>query len=285
MKRAVQILLLLSAGFLDRPPLISTAHGADCVIECMERSGCWSGNTGANCGFNNSHAMEMCNIQCKGKTSAPAYGAIAYSRKDKLWGFSYDQTAKATAEKLAMQNCVKQGGAKCLIEASFHNICGAIAADGDIVTWGTSGSRLGAQQRAEAECSRAGGKKCESQASVCSSPGVNGGSELSSTPAAPRKTSWGAIAYSTKDMAAGFSQGKDDRAGAEKEAMAICGQRGKACVLRTAFNKQCGALAADRDFAGWGTSADEREAQQKAVDECKRAGGTRCVVHVSFCSM
>jgi hypothetical protein len=86
-------------------------------------------------------------------------------------------------------------------------------------------------------------------------------------------------------MGAGFSQGKDDRASAEKEAMSVCSQRGKGCVLRTAFNKQCGALAVDRDFTGSGTSTDQREAQQKAVDECKKAGGTRCVLHISFCSL
>jgi hypothetical protein len=117
----------------------------------------------------------------------------------------------------------------------------------------------------------------------CSAP--NGKKAPSPPPAAPRKISWGAIAYSIKDMGAGYSQGKDDQASAEKEAMAVCSQRGKACVLRAAFNKQCGAFAVDREFSGVGTSADQREAQQKAVDECKKAGGARCVLHISFCSM
>jgi DNA-binding CsgD family transcriptional regulator len=85
-------------------------------------------------------------------------------------------------------------------------------------------------------------------------------------------------------MGAGWSQGKNDRASAEKEAMAACTQRGKECVLRTAFNKQCGALAADRNFTGFGVSADQRQALQKALEECTNAGGTRCVPHISFCS-
>jgi hypothetical protein len=285
MKQRTKVLFLLFVSALVWPTFISTAAGGDCYLECMQGSGCYSGGMGSpNCGYNNAHAMEMCNIQCKGKTSAPSCGAIAYSRKDKLWGFTYDQSDKATAEKLALQYCVKQGGANCRIEASFANTCGAIAADGDIVTWGTSGTKLGAQQRAEAECTRAGGKKCEAQASICSSPGAGASSSLPSTPLPPRTVSWGAIAYSSRDMGAGWSQGKDDRASAEKEAMTACAQRGKACVLQTAFNKQCGALAADRDFTGWGTSADQREALQKAIDECKKAGGTRCVPHISFCS-
>ncbi len=284
MNQLRRVLILLSVSSLVPPAFVSTAVGADCFIECMERSGCWSGSTSSNCGFNNAHAMELCNIRCKGQNSN-AWGAIAYSRREKISGWSYDHDDKASAEKTALQYCSKAGGAKCLVEASFNKICGSIAADGDIVTWGTSGTKLSAQQRALAECTRAGGKKCEVEASVCSSPGPGGSSALPSTPPPPRKVSWGAIAYSSRDMGAGWSQGKDDRASAEKEAMTTCSQRGKACVLRTAFNKQCGALAADRDFAGWGTSADQREAQQKAIDECKKAGGTRCVLHMSFCSM
>ncbi len=267
------------------PALGPAAFGQSCMQSCMER---YTGVTG----MTNDHKYELCQIQCKGQNSPPAYGAIAYSRKDKLWGFSHDLSDQATAEKVALQYCVQQGGAQCRIEASFHNTCGAIAADGNIVTWGTSGTKLNAQQRAEAECAKVGGKRCESQASICSSPGPGAGSSLptgtpsSKLPTAPARTgSWAAIAYSSRDMGAGWSQGKDDRASAEREAMATCSQRGKGCVLRTAFSKQCGALAADRDFAGIGTATDQREANQKAVDECKRAGGARCVLHISFCSM
>ena len=61
-------------------------------------------------------------------------------------------------------------------------------------------------------------------------------------------------------------------------------QRGKACVLRAAFNKQCGALATDRDITGLGTSANPRDAQQQAVAQCQRAGGSRCLMRVFFCS-
>jgi hypothetical protein len=277
MKQGTKILILLSAVFLLQPTFVSTADAQTCLLECMSRSEVISGMT-------YDHKRELCEIQCKGKTSAPQYGAIAYSKKDKLWGFTYNQDDKATAEKLAVQYCVTQGGVKCLIEASFHNICGAVAADGDLVTWGTGGTKLGAQQRAEAQCKGLGGKNCEAQASICSSPGANGGSDLPTKPLPPRTVSWGAVAYSAADMGAGWSQGKDDRASAEKEAMAACSQRGKACVLRTAFNKQCAALAADRTFTGFATSADQREAQQKAIAECQKAGGARCVLHIAFCS-
>jgi hypothetical protein len=280
MKQRTKVLILLFVGSLVPPVFVSTAAGADCWIDCMERSGCWSGPTQRP--FCNNQP-ELCRIQCQGKNSN-AWGAIAYSRTEKISGWSYDHDGKASAQKAALQYCRKEGGAKCLIEASFNSTCGAIAADGEIVAWGTSGTKPNAQQRALAECTRVGGKKCAVEGSVCSSPGSGGSSALPSTPLPPRKVSWGAIAYSSTDMGAGWSQGKDDRASAEKEAMTACSQRGKACVLRTAFNKQCGALAADRDFTGWVTSADQREALQKAIDECKKAGGTRCAPHISFCS-
>jgi hypothetical protein len=277
MNQRTKVLILLFVSALVRPRFTSTAAGADCMVECMQSSQMISGMT-------YDHKYELCQIRCKGQTAPPSYGAIAYSRKDMHWGVTYDQKDKATAENLALQYCVKQGGAKCLIEASFYSVCGAIAAAGDLVTWGTSGTKYNAEQIAVSQCTRLGGKNCAAQASICSSPNVSGASSLKSAPT-PSVVSWGAIAYSTADMGAGFSQGKGDRASAEKEAMTVCAQRGKACVLRTAFNKQCGALAADRNFAGWGASADQREAQQKAIDDCKKAGGARCVLHISFCSM
>ena len=134
------------------------------------------------------------------------------------------------------------------------------------------------------ECARPGNKKCAVEAAVCGNAD-SGGGVTPTAPPAPRATSWGAIAYSTRDMGAGYSQGKNDRASAEKEAMDLCAQRGKACILRTAFNKQCGALAADGNFAGIGASSDQRDANQKAIDDCKKSGGARCVLHISFCSM
>jgi hypothetical protein len=293
----MKVLFLLSAAFLVRPTFLTTADGGDCVTDCMQSLGCFSGGMGnQNCGFNNSHGFEMCNIQCKGKNAAPAHGAIAFSLREMISGWSYNQPDRASAEKMALQYCAKSGGANCVIQASFHNTCGAIATTGKELFWGISGSKYNAEQRVLAECTRAG-KMCTVQASICSSPGPTGDSDLGSTssttsvhpPAAPapapRATSWGAIAYSSGDMGAGWSQGKNDQAAAEREALAICAQRGKACVVKTTFNKQCGALAADRDITGIATSTDQREALQKALDECKRAGGTRCVPHISFCSL
>ena len=279
MKAKVRV-LFLSSVCLVWPALLPAGVDESCVTKCMEGSGCWSGGSVTMPGYCN-NKPELCNIEC----STDSWGAIAYSWKDKTAGWSYGKTNRPDAVRMAMQACVKEGGAKCILQASFEGRCGSVAADGDLVAWGTGDTKPNAQQRALAECARLGAKKCGLQATICSIWNPNAGrSGPPGPPPPPRKISWGAIAYSDGDMGAGWSLGKDDRPSAEKEAMSLCSQRGKACVLRTAFNKQCGALAADRGVSGWGTSADQREAQQRAIDECKKAGGARCVLHISFCS-
>jgi hypothetical protein len=234
-------------------------------------------------GMTYQHKSELCEIQCKGK-DLTSWGAIAYSRKDKIAGWSFEQVDRASAERVALQYCHKEGGVKCVIETSFNATCGAVAADGELVAWGTGGTEARAKQFATAECTKLGGKKCEVEGSVCSASSGSSSSSRTTAPPPPKAIAWGAIAYSSADMGAGYSQGQSDRASAEKAAMAICAQRGKACTLQAVFNKQCGALAADRNFTGSGVSADQRQALQKALDECKKAGGTRCVPHISFCS-
>jgi hypothetical protein len=113
---------------------------------------------------------------------------------------------------------------------------------------------------------------CWSGQPVSDPAGCNNMPQLCTIQCKGQSNIWGAIAYSSRDMGAGYAQGKNDRASAEKEALSICAQRGRACVFQTAFNKQCGALA------------DQRDATRKAVDDCKKADGARCVLHISFCS-
>jgi hypothetical protein len=286
MKSWIRIFLLLVVIAAAQPWAGSEACGASCVLECMSHWSC-SNPAGQHCSDEQSRAYSMCEIRCRGK-NAPAgtgWGAIAYSAKDHISGWSFEHDYKGTAEQVALQYCNRERGANCVIRVSFYNSCGAIAAEGDTVASGTGPNKTGAEQKAVGACSLAGGKHCTVQASACS--GAGAGSTTTSAPSAiapPRAISWGAIAYSSKDFGAGWSQGKNDRASAEKEALSGCAQRGKNCVLQTAFNKECGSLAADRDFFGWGTSENQRDSQQRAIEGCKKDGGTRCVLRVSFCS-
>jgi hypothetical protein len=282
MTHLARVLFLLSLISLSR-------HGRaqNTMNGCIDH--CWSSCSAQPLG---SSAKEACVAQCirsTCKASTNVWGAIAYSKPDKAFGYSFEVEDQATARKVAMENCRKHG-TNCVVETIFSHACGALAAGGDHIGWGTDRTREGAEKGALSQCALTGAKGCAVQTWVCSAPNssANGGTApppVAPAPPAPKAVAWGAIAYSAADMGAGWSQGKSDRASAEHEAIAICQQRGKSCVLRTAFNKQCGALAADRNFEGSGTSTDAREAQQKAIDECRKAGGTRCVLHIMFCSM
>jgi hypothetical protein len=265
--------------------LLSRPGRAQDINACIDH--CWTMTCSAE--PLGSSAKSACVDQCIQYTCRAArevWGAIAYSKPDKAYGYSFEREDQATARRAAMENCRKHG-TNCVVETVFSRACAALAAGRDHI--GTDRSREAAEKRALAECAATGAKGCAIQTWVCSAPNAsaNGGT-APPTPAplpAPKAVAWGAIAYSAADMGAGWSQGKSDRASAEREAMAICQQRGKSCVLRTAFNKQCGALAADGNFEGSATSTNAREALQKAMDECRKAGGTRCAPQVMFCSM
>ena len=87
MKQSAKVLILLFVSFLVRPTFTSNADGADCLVECMQRSQMISGMT-------YDHKYELCQIQCKGQNAPPSYGAIAYSRSDQRWGVAYGQSER-----------------------------------------------------------------------------------------------------------------------------------------------------------------------------------------------
>ena len=208
------------------------------------------------------------------------YGAIAYG-SNRAEAISWNKGSQAEADKNALASC-NQYGRDCRIVYRYKNTCAALAAtkDGRHCESATGNTEQDAQTNATTVCEKNWGN-CKSNLSACS---LTGSAAKPSPPPPPKAISWGAIAYSNADMGAGWSRGKNDRASAEKEAMGVCSQRGRRCLLISAFNKQCGALAADRNFYGWGVSPDQRDAQQRAVAECAKAGGGHCVLHISFCS-
>jgi hypothetical protein len=162
-QRTVTLLIVLFASLLVL--FISTASGADCVVACMERSGCWSGGSvhePSRC----NNMPELCNIQCRNQTR-DFWGAIAYSAKDKGFGYSDGWPDLARAKKTALENCSKHGAA-CQLWIWYNRECDALAADGEKVGWGTSSAKQAADQRALAECTKGGGKKCAIQVSQCS---------------------------------------------------------------------------------------------------------------------
>jgi hypothetical protein len=151
----VLFLIILALGL--KPTL---AVGGDCLYECQ----------GPICSdFSNRSdlCLELrakCQVKCSDQKS---WGAIAYSAKDKGAGWSYGWNDLGRAQKQALDNCSKHGRA-CKLRVWYSNSCGALAADGNIVTWGTASIKANADQGALLECRKAGGKKCAIEISQCS---------------------------------------------------------------------------------------------------------------------
>jgi len=169
MPRWTKLISPLTVSFLARPTFFSSLNGANCVIECQVRFSCNTSST-QSCYTQQLHHNQLCDISCKGQGGGGGaqWGGIAYNAKEKVYGFTYGKGDKAIADKQAMDFCVKQGGSKCIVAASFSDTCGAVAASGDLVTWGKDGNRYNAEQRALGECKRLGGKSCEVRSSLCS---------------------------------------------------------------------------------------------------------------------
>jgi serine/threonine-protein kinase len=98
----------------------------------------------------------------------PAYGAIAYGRTSKAWGYSHHWASQAKAESVAKQNCA-QHGSDCEVMVWYKNQCGAVAsADGDAAYWGLGDGIGAARGNALSTCAKSGGKNCAIQVAECS---------------------------------------------------------------------------------------------------------------------
>jgi len=158
MKYSTKLLLLLCTSFTFRPTFYARA---DCYSDCMAY--CLNGGSEVDAEWCRD-ASYRCSIQCQGKQT---YGAIAYSAKDRGVGWSHGMDDLKKAKKVALDNCAARGTA-CKLSVWFNNGCGALAADGNFVEWGTAPLKHAADQSALAKCAKVGGKNCAIQASVCS---------------------------------------------------------------------------------------------------------------------
>jgi hypothetical protein len=159
MKQPLYLLVLLLALGL-RPSRPTSAAAGDCVYNC-EGSTCYDfGNKSDFC----QQLRAKCQARCSGRRW---WGALAYSPKDKGSGWSVDWNDVNQAKQDAMKKCAKEGAA-CKVWAYFENECGAVAADGAIVTWGTAYLKENAQRLALQECGKSGGKSCKIEVWACS---------------------------------------------------------------------------------------------------------------------
>ncbi|MET3924116.1 DUF4189 domain-containing protein [Devosia sp. 2618] len=95
---------------------------------------------------------------------------------------------------------------------------------------------------------------------------------------------YGAIAFSPKTGAIGYSTKGASRGNAQDWAMYYCGQYARDCKIAVNFNNACGALAIGRN-GGWGADwgYTRAEAEADALTICRRHD-TRCRVKRSACN-
>jgi Domain of unknown function (DUF4189) len=275
--RCAWIAILLGMALISAPRrALGLPDYPACVAACPSQC---QGPAGVVLG-----CMSQCYEGCRrvnpdnSKPLPPApYGAIAYGDQG-AEGMSWNQTSSADADRVALNICGKYG-TNCKVVNRFENTCAALAKADDERHFeaATGPTKEQAAASAIGACKSRWGK-CSSDLSSCSF------ADRHTPPPGPRATSWGAIAFSAVDGQSGWAQAKEDRASAEKGALSVCSQRGKACVVMTAFNKQCGGLARDGKIAGTAVAADQQTALQQARQACTKNGGSRCAIQVLFCS-
>jgi hypothetical protein len=273
--RFVYTLILLGLALVSSPrPALGDY--ASCSAHCPFESYC-QGPAGAQYGCV-MQCYENCRRMNPQTPPQPApYGAIAFGDGG-AEGMAWNQPTGAEADQVALAVCARYGK-NCKLVYRFQNTCGALAKSDDNRHSETAAGPTKEQAEASAiGVCRSRWGKCASDLSSCSY------ADRHVPPPPPRTISWGAIAFSAVDGQAGWSQAKDDRATAEKEALSVCSQRGKACVVVTAFNKQCGGLVRDGSIAGTAVAADQQAVLQQATQACTKNGGKRCVPQVLFCS-
>lgn len=121
--------------------------------------------------------------------------------------------------------------------------------------------------------------KGESYSSNCGDAEVN--CNMSCEREAANRKSYGAIAYSRKDGAYGYSNSQDSQKEAEDLALNYCKENGAKCRSMIWFQNSCGAVAAAGRKTGWGQADTEEEAQTKALKDC---GKKNCEIKVAHCS-
>lgn len=97
---------------------------------------------------------------------------------------------------------------------------------------------------------------------------------------------YGAISYSTRNGAFGFSTRYADSDSANKAAQQECAKHGAGCRVVISFSNLCASVAADdRNGVFWGTAGTRTEAQHQALLYCRRDGDAKtCETKAWACS-
>jgi uncharacterized protein DUF4189 len=151
--------------------MLSSPPGAraDCASDCQASYRSCRGNPDSCLS-----AQGVCLNRCTLGGSHERHGAIAYSSRKEVYGYSQDYDSARAAGDAAVRNCRGQerGADDCGVVVTFHNACGAPAL-GDRGAYGSAWALSGreASAKALAECRPHGGASCKITRQVCSGAG------------------------------------------------------------------------------------------------------------------
>lgn len=158
--------IAISGLLLVAPLILSAPVKADCLSDCLAAQDCSLSYSGA-C----SNALGSCSQQCMGEGSGPAYGAIAYDKASRAFGYAFQFPDADGAADFALKSCAENGDA-CAIVATFADACAALAAgdkDGGRVSFTViADDRETAQSQAIAHCTDDGAGSCALEVWSCS---------------------------------------------------------------------------------------------------------------------
>ena len=146
-----------------------SATWADCAADCSATYYSCSGRSNPDsCVSQQGVCLNRCTVD------RARHGAIAYSAKKEVYGYSRDFGSSSDAAAAAVHNCrtQKKEAGDCTVLVTFRNACGALA----LGSSGAYGSAWGMSQReasakALAECRSYGGVSCKIERQVCSAAG------------------------------------------------------------------------------------------------------------------
>jgi len=144
----------------------TTTAKADCVDDCQASTYCDS--TMYATGECNDKLDQCFQQECN--KAQLAFGAIAYDRSSKAYGYSFDQPDGNAASAVALKNC-QQHGSGCEVVYNFTNACAALAA-GNTERYGIGegASRERAEKNAMSSCVQTNSENCEVLVWSCALP-------------------------------------------------------------------------------------------------------------------
>ena len=94
----------------------------------------------------------------------------------------------------------------------------------------------------------------------------------------------GALAYSRRNGALGYSYNFDDEDGARDRALSECRKYSNDCKIARIFTNVCVMVARDGTKLGWAWGFEPDERRRRAISECRGDGGRNCKVVTTFCT-